>query len=50
MRSISAATNETSIRAKIAYVIEQHLELENEDVAKKLPALIAAGFDGKRIG
>ena len=37
-------------QGKIAYVIEQHLELENEDVAKKLPALVAAGFDGKRIG
>ena len=35
---------------KIADVIEQHLELEDEDIAEKLPALVAAGFDGKRIG
>ena len=37
-------------KRKIAYVIEQHLELEHENVAKKLPALVATGFDGKRIG
>ena len=37
-------------KCKIAHVIEQHLELEHENVAKKFPALVAAGFDGKRIG
>ncbi len=37
-------------KREIAYVIEQHLELENEDIAKKLPALVAAGFDSNRIG
>src|SRR5207248_8730340 len=37
-------------KGKIAYVVEEHLELENNDVAQKLPALVAAGFDDKRIG
>src|SRR5438034_3243342 len=37
-------------KGKIAYVIEKHLELENNDVAQKLPALVAAGFDDKPIG
>ena len=37
-------------KGEVAYVIEQHLELEDEDVAKKLPALVAAGFDGRRVG
>src|SRR5437660_10102903 len=27
-------------KRKIAYVIEEHLELEDENVAKKLPALV----------
>src|SRR5206468_8977357 len=34
-------------KRKITYVIEEHLELEHENVAKELPALIATGFEGK---
>src|SRR4029434_2480252 len=35
---------------KAAYVIAQHLDLEYENVAEKLPAIIPAGFGGKQIG